>query len=67
MKHPFLMAVLTFCVFSQYTFSQETLENPEKRVKTQILQNCLYINLKSRTDKKNHVENQLLSTNIFSN
>lgn len=24
------MAVLTFCVFSQYTFSQETVENPEK-------------------------------------
>ena len=30
MKHPFLMLVLTFCVFSQYTFSQETVENPEK-------------------------------------
>ena len=30
MKHPFLMVVLTFCVFSQYTFSQETVENPEK-------------------------------------
>ncbi|MFM7896692.1 MAG: hypothetical protein ACKO8L_12370 [Flavobacterium sp.] len=30
MKHTFLMAVLTFCVFSQYTFSQETVENPEK-------------------------------------
>jgi hypothetical protein len=30
MKHPFLMAVLTFCVFSQYTFSQETTGNPEK-------------------------------------
>lgn len=30
MKQPFLMAVLTFCVFSQYTFSQETVENPEK-------------------------------------
>lgn len=30
MKYPFLMAVLTFCVFSQYTFSQETVENPEK-------------------------------------
>lgn len=30
MKHPFLMAVLTFCVFSQYTFSQETVGNPEK-------------------------------------
>ncbi len=30
MKHPFLMAVLTFCVFSQYTFSQEIAENPEK-------------------------------------
>ena len=30
MKHPFLMAVLSFCVFSQYTFSQETVENPEK-------------------------------------
>ena len=24
------MAVLTFCVFSQYAFSQETVENPEK-------------------------------------
>ena len=30
MKHPFLMAVFNFCVFSQYTFSQETVENPEK-------------------------------------
>jgi hypothetical protein len=30
MRHPFLMAVLTFCVFSQYTFSQEISENPEK-------------------------------------
>ena len=30
MKYPFLMVVLTFCVFSQYTFSQETVENPEK-------------------------------------
>ena len=30
MKHPFLKVVLTFCVFSQYTFSQETVENPEK-------------------------------------
>jgi hypothetical protein len=30
MKHPFLMVVLTFCVFSQYTFSQETVENPDK-------------------------------------
>ena len=30
MKHPFLMVVLTFCVFSQYTFSQEIAENPEK-------------------------------------
>jgi hypothetical protein len=30
MKHPFLMVVLTFCVFSQYTFSQETVGNPEK-------------------------------------
>ena len=30
MKHLFLMVVLTFCVFSQYTFSQETVENPEK-------------------------------------
>lgn len=29
MKHLFL-AVLTFCVFSQYTFGQETVENPEK-------------------------------------
>jgi hypothetical protein len=30
MKQPFIMAVLTFCVFSQYTFSQESVENPEK-------------------------------------
>ncbi|MFD2891341.1 hypothetical protein ACFS5J_04860 [Flavobacterium chuncheonense] len=30
MKQSFLMVVLTFCVFSQYTFSQETVENPEK-------------------------------------
>ena len=30
MRHPFLMVVLTFCVFSQYTFSQEIAENPEK-------------------------------------
>ena len=30
MKQSFIMVVLTFCVFSQYTFSQETVENPEK-------------------------------------
>ena len=30
MRHPFLMVVLTFCVFSQYTFSQEIVDNPEK-------------------------------------
>lgn len=30
MKQSFLMVVLTFCAFSQYTFSQETAENPEK-------------------------------------
>lgn len=30
MKQSFLMVVLTFCVFSQYTFSQETVDNPEK-------------------------------------
>ena len=30
MKHPFIMVVLTFCVFSQYTFSQEIVDNPEK-------------------------------------
>jgi hypothetical protein len=30
MKQSFLMVVLSFCVFSQYTFSQETVENPEK-------------------------------------
>ena len=30
MKHPFLMGVLTFCLFSQYTFSQETVENLKK-------------------------------------
>lgn len=30
MKHPFLLAVLTFCVFSQYTSAQELAENPEK-------------------------------------
>jgi len=30
LKHPFLMAVLTFCAFSQYTFAQETATTPEK-------------------------------------
>ncbi|WP_130734609.1 hypothetical protein [Flavobacterium sp. J27] len=30
MKQSFLMVVLSFCVFSQYTFSQETVEMPEK-------------------------------------
>ncbi|NJM79774.1 MAG: hypothetical protein HC854_09410 [Flavobacterium sp.] len=30
MKQSFLMVVLTFCVFSQYTFCQETVETPEK-------------------------------------
>ena len=30
MKHPLLMVVLTFCVFSQYAFSQEIVANPEK-------------------------------------
>jgi hypothetical protein len=30
MKQSFLMVVLTFCVFSQYSFSQEKVENPEK-------------------------------------
>ncbi|NHN24177.1 hypothetical protein FIA58_000680 [Flavobacterium jejuense] len=30
MKQSFMMVVLTFCVFSQYTFSQETVETPEK-------------------------------------
>ncbi len=30
MKQSFLMVVLSFCVFSQYSFSQETVENPEK-------------------------------------
>jgi len=30
MKHPFIMVVLTFCVFSQYTFSHEIVDNPEK-------------------------------------
>ncbi|UOX33454.1 hypothetical protein LXD69_15645 [Flavobacterium sediminilitoris] len=29
-KQSFLMVVLTFCVFSQYAFSQETVEKPEK-------------------------------------
>jgi len=29
LKHP-LLAVLTFCVFSQYTFAQQTAETPEK-------------------------------------
>lgn len=29
MKHP-LLAVLTFCVFSQYTFAQQLAETPEK-------------------------------------
>jgi hypothetical protein len=30
MQHPLLMVVLTFCVFSQYIFSQEIVNNPEK-------------------------------------
>jgi len=30
LKHPFLMAVLTFCAFSQYTFAQELATTPEK-------------------------------------
>ena len=30
MKQSFLMVVLSFCVFSQYTFSQETVATPEK-------------------------------------
>lgn len=30
MKQSFLMVVLSFCVFSQYTFSQETVISPEK-------------------------------------
>ena len=30
MKHPFLMAVLSFCAFSQYTFAQEMATTPEK-------------------------------------
>ena len=30
MQHPLLMVVLTFCVFSQYAFSQEIVANPEK-------------------------------------
>lgn len=30
MKQSFMMVVLTFCIFSQYTFSQEIVENPEK-------------------------------------
>jgi hypothetical protein len=30
MQHPLLMVVLTFCAFSQYTFSQEIVDNPEK-------------------------------------
>lgn len=34
MKHPFLMVVLTFCAFSQYAFSQETVGNPEKYTST---------------------------------
>lgn len=29
-KQSFLMVVLSFCVFSQYIFSQETVETPEK-------------------------------------
>ena len=42
------------------------LEEKQTENQEQSLQHCLYINLKSRTDKKIHVENQLLSTNIFS-
>lgn len=30
MKQSFLMVVLSFCAFSQYSFSQKTIENPEK-------------------------------------
>ena len=30
MKQSFLLVVLSFCVFSQYTFSQEIVEAPEK-------------------------------------
>ncbi|WP_417351062.1 hypothetical protein [Flavobacterium alkalisoli] len=30
MKQPFLLVVLSFCVFSQYTFAQETTNAPEK-------------------------------------
>lgn len=30
MKHPFLLVVLTFCVFSQYSFSQEEIKSQEK-------------------------------------
>lgn len=30
MQHPLLKAVLTFCMFSQYAFSQEIVDNPEK-------------------------------------
>jgi hypothetical protein len=30
LKHPFLLAVLTFCVFSQYSFSQEEIKSQEK-------------------------------------
>jgi hypothetical protein len=30
MKQSFLIVILTFCLFSQYTFSQETVENTEK-------------------------------------
>lgn len=30
MKHPLLLAVLTFCVFSQYAFAQEVIPSSEK-------------------------------------
>lgn len=30
MKQSFLMVVLSFCIISQYSFSQKTVENPEK-------------------------------------
>jgi len=30
LKHPFLLAVLSFCVFSQYAFSQDEAKVPEK-------------------------------------
>ena len=42
------------------------MEKETPRNEMLLFQHCLYINLKSRTDRKQHVENQLNSLGIFS-